>query len=327
VTALEERRQQAAKMAERITALQNVSPDTAYREGFKRAALCRSIKAEEEGKVFLSGEGAKGVLVVGLDALPPERREAFLSALTAEKARANEALLQLDGCRGHIRRNKAGTCWVIDLGAADGEVLYGWQTGPRETRFSGPRLPVTNGGGHWVGLLGGGLAIDAGKSPKGAAALERAQSCWREHGRTPLQQLRVRNAEIIRQGQLRVVRESAVSRAMGAMDIHPIEAARYRERWSQRAEEIGDCGDLEERLLAEMRAEQQAAADAEAARQLAEEEAERARQAKSEQERAEADAEVTAVCAALGLTADEYAAMSPKKQALARHKARLAGKI
>src|SRR3990167_10168769 len=131
-----DRLSEAAELRSRIHRLEVVSQDTAYREGFKLDAMERAIAAEETDKVFLSGDGTKGVLVLHISALGAEKAAAFIAACGGWKSHANSALTQLDGELGVIRLNAGGTCWVIDLAASGRTIMFAWTSGPGETRLA-----------------------------------------------------------------------------------------------------------------------------------------------------------------------------------------------
>lgn len=185
-----------AALREEIKGCSNVSPDTAYRLSFNLSAAQRSVQAWRTGKIYLSGLRG-GVLVVGIHSLPAEKAEEFCLAVGGWKSHANGALLVLDGQYGEIRRNKRNTCWIVDLDSPHKTILFGWEAGPRETLLAGPRLNVTNGGGHWVGLVSSTTPINTAKAPRTVAFLQHATKCFAETGRTPRQQIRWLNKQKI----------------------------------------------------------------------------------------------------------------------------------
>jgi len=68
-------------------------------------------------------------LILGISALGPEKAEKLIAACGGWKSHANWALETLDGEKGEIRQNKAGTCWVIDLASPRREVMFAWSSG------------------------------------------------------------------------------------------------------------------------------------------------------------------------------------------------------
>ncbi len=326
-------REQATELRARVRRLETVSQDTAHREGFSLAAVERQISADETGQVFLSGEGAKGILIVGLHGLTESERSRFVGALGGLKARSNSALLALDGVRGEIRRNAAGTCWVVDLASPRRVPMFAWaaqtQGCGRSTKLGGPRLPTTNGGAHWCGLVSATMPITPEESPKACAYAQEGMACLAEHGCTPMQLEARRNAEraelCARQSAARVVVFLA-SKATGT-------TARMRGHWGdltefgERLMSLAMCGASQDAVVAHIRAEQAAAEEARIMAELvAEESAAKARIA-AEQAATLKRAALAAVLRAVGITQSEWDSMSPKQQGLAQHRARLAGKM
>jgi len=337
----EKYKQAADELSERITHLSVVSQDTAYREGFNLHALRRAQHAAEEDKVFLSGQRVAGVLVLGIHALGQEKAEKFIAACGGRKSCANWALLELDGEKGEIRLNRARTCWVIDLASPRREVMFGW-TAHKDfhkwsgTRCAGPRLNTTNGGGHWCGLVSPSMPFNKEISPNTVEFIQRAVSCFTEHGMTLRQwheaESARRKAEDDRYAE--VVRAAIVAGEFDDVTVrvgfgyNPTRGGEY----IAVAEEIaGTAGpvatDLAEKVHARVVAKRQAEDEA---RIMAELEAEQARLA---DEKAKADsevkrqAEIAATCAATGISATEWQGMTSKQQRLALHRARLAHKI
>lgn len=319
-----------------ITQLLTVSTDSASREGYRYGALRRAQQAAETDKVFLSGEGVKGVLIVGISALSPEKAESFVSECGGWKSHANSALTVLDGEKGEIRKNKAETCWVIDLASSRGTTLFAWETGPRSIRFAGPRLNTTNGGAHWCGLVSETMPFNPEKSPNTAGFIKRAVACLTEHGMTPNQWERTENARRVVEGEryAEVVRAAAkAGEADGVVVCVGFGCGVTRgEQYIAVAKELaGTTGPVPENL-AELVREKITAAKlvAEEARLMAELEAEQARLTE-EKSKAEAEAKqrsaIEATCRSAGISFAEWPKMTPKQQGLALHRARLAGKI
>jgi hypothetical protein len=327
---------QADELSVRISHLETVSQDTAYREGFNLEALRRAEGAAKEDKVFLGGY-AKGVLILGISALGLEKAEKFVAACGGWKSHTNWALVMLDGEKGEIRKNKAGTCWVIDLASPRREVMFAWTSGPRETRLAGPRLNTTNGGAHWCGLTS--TSVITGheeKNPSSTEFLRKALTCWKEHGMTTRQWAEVesarQNAE--RERHAEVVRAAASAGERDGVIVsigfgyNPTRGGEY----IAVAEEIaGSTGpvpaDLTNQICARFAAKRQIE---EEALLMAELETEQARIAE-EKAKAEAEAkrqnEIRVACQSTGVSPEQWQTMTPKQQRLALHRARLAGKI
>lgn len=325
----------ADELSARISHLEVVSQDTAYREGFNLQALRRAEGAAKEDKVFLGGY-AKGVLILGISALGQEKAEKFVAACGGWKSHTNWALVQLDGEKGEIRKNKAGTCWVIDLASPRRSVMFAWTSGPREVRFAGPRLNTTNGGAHWCGLISETTPFNREKSPNAVAFLERATACFAEHGMTPRQWAdhervldnarRERHAEVVRAAISAGERDGAVVSV--GFGYNPTRGGEYIAVAEEIAGETGPVpADLAEQIHSRFAAKRQAE---EEARLMAELEAEQARLAE-EKAKAEAEArrqaDIRVACQSAGVSPEVWQAMSPKQQRLALHRARLAGKI
>lgn len=318
---ISERKAEAEELRRRIDRLSAVSPDTASREGFNLAAIQSAIRAEEEDKCFFSADGGKGVLVLSISALPAEKRAEFISACGGWKSRRNSALLVLDGERGEIRRNAAGTCWVIDLASSRRAVMFAWAASGG-TKFSGPRLNTTNGGGHWCGLVSSAMPIDPERNPKTVAFVQQAMACLAENGMTPRQWESGESARRVAEQQRRdaIVRAATEARKL---DGYVAPSAGY----VRAAEELSGSTDLVERIRARVAADRLAA---EEARIMAELEAEQVRIA-AEKAAAEAaarrQAAIAATYTAAGISPEQWQGMTPKQQGLALHRARLAGRI
>ena len=324
------------KMAE-IEHLSVVSQDTAYREGFRHSALCRAQEAAETEKVFLSGLGVKGVLVLGISTLGFEKAKSFIAACGGWKSHANLALLCLDGEKGEIRKNAKGTCWVIDLASSCRTTMFAWSSGPGDTRLAGPRLNTTNGGAHWCGLVSTSfsLQLSAEKAPAAMAYVKRATACLAEHGMTPNQWERVENARQSAENNRRIaVLDAAFSAAQS--DGAQYSYGGYGPQWGVEYREAafsiaGESGPVPENLT-ELICGKIAAAKlaAEEARLMAELEAEQVRLV-DEKSKTEAEAkrlaEVEKTCRAAGISPDEWESMTEKKRRIALHRVRLAGKI
>jgi hypothetical protein len=210
--------------------------------------------------------------------------------------------------------------------------MFGWYAGPGEQRYCGPRLPVTNGGAHWVGLAFVEVGHEAGKE-KTVAFIQSAMECLAKHGRTPMAHQAWERAE-------REARNTMRDFAVKAMNRCGVPSYNNRyvggwspacDRWTDRAVALGKSDDLVDRLTAEIMAEQTAADEA---RIMAELEAEQTRLAaeKAEAEKAAAaeakrQSDIAATCRATGCTAEQWEAMTPKQQGLAMHRARLNGKL
>jgi len=329
-TLLSTLRAEEAELSAEITRLERVSPDSAHREFYRWQALSRALKAVEEGKVFLGGDGAK-VLIVGLHALPDALLERFIAAVGQTKSRGNEALVLLDGQRGEIRRNNERKLWVVDLSSTRGQILFGWH-GQRPCYIRGPRVPTTNGGGHWCGVVHRGAMphILGTSAVHTVEFLDRAEAVLASTGMTPMQ---VEEAKSARYRACRQAAEAAAA-ALGTAGYDYPTAVGLRLVGG--ADNFGSPipPDLADRIVAAIR-EEQAAAEAakraaEEARIMAELEAEQARLA-AERAAAEAEArraaEVEATCTALGIAADQWTAMTDKQRRLALHRARLAGLV
>jgi hypothetical protein len=325
----------ADELTVRISHLQAVSQDTAYREGFNLEALRRAQSAAETDKVFLGGE-AKGVLVLGISTLGPEKAEKSIASCSAWKSHANSTLLLLDGEQGEIRKNKAGTCWVIDLASPRRTVMFGWSSGPHEMRFAGPRLNITNGAAHWCGLISAMTPYNADKSPNTVAFLQRATECLVEHGMTPRQRAKhqAEQETACRERYAQVV--SAAVEAGKVDDVtvcvgfgyNPTRGGEYIETAQQIA---GESGPVPENLAVLVREKIIAVKlAAEDARIIAELEAEQARFAEEKakaEAKAKQQAEIATTCRMVGISPEQWRGMTEKHQRLAFHRARLAGKI
>ncbi len=311
-----------------------MAKDSSYREVFNFEPLGGAEGAAKDDKVFLSGN-AKGVLVLGISALGPEKAKRFIASCGGWKSHTNWALVALDGERGEIRKNKAGTCWVIDLASPRRTVLFAWTSGPREVRFAGPRLNTTNGGAHWCGLVSETLVLDAEKNRHTLAFLAQAKACMAEHGMTPNQWERVENARQSAEINRRIEVLKAASDAARA-DSAAYVFGGYGPQWGEDYRDAafaiaGESGPVPENLAVLIR-EKIASVKlaAEEARLMAELEAEQARLA---EEKAKADAEekrqeeIAATCHVAGISPAEWEGMSEKKRRLTLHRARLAGKI
>jgi hypothetical protein len=322
------------KMAE-IVRLSAVSQDTAYREGFRYSALCRAQEAAETDKVFLGGY-AKGVLILGISTLGFEKAKSFIASCGGWKSHANLTLLCLDGEKGEIRKNKAGTCWVIDLASHRRTTMFGWMSGPKEIRFAGPRLNTTNGGAHWCGLVSETMPFNRESSPNAVAFLKRATAIWAEHGMTPMQWQRAENARRVAESERYAEVVRAAAKAGEADGVVVCVGFGYNptrgEKYILVAEELaGRTGPVPENL-AELVHEKITALKlaAEEIRIMAELEAEQIRLAE-EKTRSEAAAkmltEIEKTCRAAGISLAEWQGMTPKQQRLALHRARLEGKL
>ena len=347
------------EMLEEILHLERVQGDEARRRGFIKDGIDRAVKALSEGTVFLSGEGAKGVLIVGLQRLQDDILERFCSALEGRKTEANYALLTLDGVRAKVRKNKADTCWVIEIGPA-GAPLFAWPAGclpngkawedsHKGTLFKlgGPRLPVSNGGAWWVGVLNATTPIDPAKSPLAVEFVIRGMEAMAKDGMTPLQRCRAqqRAAEEARARRAAII---AAAQEAGRRDGRRVvpdgkwtipEGEEYIQAAERLAGETGpvpaNLTDLVHAEIAAKRAEEEArlAAEraAEEARRRAEEEARLAAE-KAAREAAEAEARRKAEIEEKarqhsGLTVEQWSSLPEKKRRLEIHKARLAGLI
>jgi hypothetical protein len=342
-TTIEEKyKAQADELSARIARLSVVSQDTACREGFNLEALRRAQGAAETNKVFLSGQGVSGVLIVGISALGPEKAERFIAACGGWKSHANWALLSLDGEKGEIRRNKAGTCWVIDLESLRGTTLFGW-TASKDfkrwtgVRYAGPKLNTTNGAGHWCGVTS--ESVIAGReeaNPHSVEFIRQATACWNEHGMTPRQwhdsESKRREAE--RKRYEEVVRAAAKAGEADGVVVclgfgyNPTRGGEY----IAIAEELaGATGPVPEDLADQVRVRFAAKQKVkEEARLMAELEAEHARLS-AEKAAAEAEAkrqtDIAATCRAAGISPGKWETMTEKQRRIALHNARLAGRI
>lgn len=336
----EEFKKAADEKSTEISRLSHVSQDTAYREGFRLQALSRAQEAAESDRVFLSGYG-KGVLVINISALGPEKAEKFIRGCAGWKSHVNRILTCLDGEKGEIRLNKKGTCWVVDLASPQRKIMFAWSASQQFNRWSGPRyfgprLNTTNGAGHWCGLVSEAMPLDPERNPTCAKFLREAMNCLQEHGMTPNQWVSVENAR----RSAAQKRQDAILRAVidaGELDGVLKNGVGWflqssREKYLKVAEEIVGSSDvIPSDLTMQIRAHFAEVNKAEEeARILAELEAEQIRLA-NEKVRQEAEskrqAEISSICRTLGITSREWDDMTPKQQRLALHRARLAGKI
>lgn len=290
-----------------------------------------ALAALETGRCVFTGYGVRHVVVVGLHALPPEKLRAFVLTLAGNtKASGNLALEALDGCYAEIRMNAKETAWVVDCASPDRKLVVAWHWGPDDIRRHkyfprGPRVPTTNGGGHWCGLVGGGMYYGDKQSEKEAVGVMlTALDQIERTGRTPMEQ------EEFLQTCLRATHEAAAivaaypyfgkaARAVASMhakdlrgDLAVVIAQKAVELFeSDRAAEAEAARQREEAELARLLAEEEAARKAaeEAARKAAEEAAQKAAE--------------EAKIRALGYTPEQWAAMTPKQQRIALHNGRL----
>jgi len=290
---LEDRKALAETLRHELKTLERVSPDSAYRLSFNLDALNSAIRAEEEDRVFLSADGAKGVLVLGISALGAEKASKFIAACGGWKSHKNGALVALDGERGEIRRNAKGTCWVIDLASPRGTILFGWESGPKEIHLAGPRLNTTNGAAWWCGVVSATMPFDPQKNPRTVNYIRGAVECLAAHGMTLLAWWKSENARKVAEAEA----ESLARPARVAAEREEAEKA------AQAAEEA--------RLMAELEAEQERIA------------AERAEQ----EAREKRDEEIATTCRAIGISPEQWRGMTEKQQRLALHRGRLAGAI
>jgi hypothetical protein len=356
-TLLREYQARAQSLREEITRLERVSTDEAHRRWFHLSGILRAIEALTKGRIFLSGEGAKGVLILGLNRLPDEAVERFCAALSLPKAKSNSALRALDGVRAHVRKNRADTCWVIEIDPT-GPPLFAWPAGrlpdgrPWETtdgttvRLAGPRLPVTNGGAHWVGVINATTPIDPVRSPMAAAFVAEAMAAMARDGLTPLQREAARRkAEEEAEARRRAISEAA--QEAGRRDGRRVVPEGFRTvgegtEYIEAAERLAGDGPVPANLADLVQAEIAARRAAEAeARRKAEEEAEARRRAEEEarlaaekaaREAAEAEARRKAEQEEIarrhaGLSPEQWAALPEKRRRIAIHNARLAGLI
>ncbi len=326
----------ADEKMEEIVHLSKVSQDSAYREGFRHEALCRAQTAAETDKVFFSGLGVKGVLILGISTLEPKKAQSVIASSGGWKSHANSTLLCLDGEKGEIRKNKAGTCWIIDLASPRRTAMFAWESGPKSVRLAGPRLNTTNGAAHWCGLVSEMMPFNTEMSPHTASFLKRAVACMTEHGMTPKQWERAENARRTAESERRSEIICAATKA-GQIDgvVVCVECGcnpTRGENYILAAEELaGTTGPVPENLAELVHAKI-------AATKLAAEEARIMAELKSEQLRiteAKIEAEVTAkqqvetekVCRLIGVSFAEWQGLTPKQQRQALHRARLAGKL
>jgi hypothetical protein len=307
------------------------------------AGIDRAVKALSEGTVFLSGEGAKGVLIVGLERLQDDVLERFCRALEGVKSRANNALLVLDGIRAKVRKNKADTCWVIEIDPK-GAPLFAWPTAflpdgrvwednYRGTLFKlgGPRLPVSNGGAWWVGVLNANTPIDPAKSPVAVEFVIKAMEAMAKDGMTPLQReaARQRAAEEARARRAAII---AAAQEAGRRDGRRVVPEDKGTEYIKAAERLaGESGpvpaDLADRVHAEFaakRAEEEARRKAEEEARIAAEKAAREAAEKVARQRAEIEEKVRQRS---GFSEEQWAALPEKKRRLEIHKAKIAGLI
>jgi len=100
----------------------------------------------EEDKVFLSGQGVKGVLILGISALNPDKAEAFISACAGWKSHVNSVLELLDGELGEIL--------TVDGHYAQDWLLYDTDFNWRILRKdNGPLRVVGDIGSHWMDMI------------------------------------------------------------------------------------------------------------------------------------------------------------------------------
>ncbi len=326
---------EADELLKRVVHLEQVSSDTAKREGFILDGLRRAQLAQEEDKVFLSGY-AMGVLILNISALGQEKASRFIAGCNGWKSHTNHVLSVLDGEKGEIRLNKAGTCWVIDLASPHSTTMFAWTSGPRQMRFSGPRLNTTNGGAHWCGLVSETLSLHPEKSKHTLAFLQKAKETFAVHGMTPMQWNRHQDElEMARRTRANEVVQAAVE--AGKRDgvvvslgnwLSPSLGVVYLEAAEHIAGTEGSLpADLADQVHASVAAKRQVE---EEAKIMAELEAEATRLAE-EKAKAEADAtrrsEVAVASKMAGVSPEAWEALSPKQQRLALHRARLSGRI
>lgn len=326
----------ADKLKEQVTYLSRVQPDTAYREGFNLSALRRAQEAAETGKVFLSGEGVKSILILGISTLEPKKAQSVVSSCGGWKSHANSTLLCLDGEKGEIRKNAAGTCWVIDLASPRRTIMFAWDSGPKSTKLAGPRLNTTNGAAHWCGLVSETMPFNEEASPKTLAFIKQATDCLAEHSMTPKQWECAENSRRVteRERHSQVVRAAIEAGKIDGVVVsvgfgyNPTRGKEY----ILAAEEIaGVAGPVPENLAELVHTKISTAKLAvEEARIMAELEAEQLRVAQAilEAETLEKQqGEVNKICHIIGATYDKWHAMTPKQQRQALHRARLEGKL
>jgi len=357
-TLLREYQARAEALRQEIQHLERVSTDEAHRRWFHLSGQLRAIEALTKGRIFLSGEGAKGVLILGLDRLSDEAIERFCAAVSRPKAASNAALRTLDGVRAFVRQNRAGTCWVIQIDPA-GPPLFAWPAGRlpdgrawettdgTTVRLAGPRLPVTNGGAHWVGVINATTPIDPARSPMAAAFVAEGMAAMAKDGLTPLQREAARRkaeaeAEARRQAIIEAAQEAGRrdGRRVVPEGFRTVgEGTEYIEAAERLAGETGLVpANLADLVQAEIAARRAAEAEA---RRKAEEEAEARRKAEEEarlaaekaaREAAEAEARRKAEMEEIarrhaGLSSEQWAALPEKRRRIAVHNARLAGLI
>ena len=295
-----------------------------------------NIEAAREGTLFLSGAAGRGILIVGMHALP-DGGAAIRSAYEAGyKSHKNNVLWALDGVAGEIRLNKAETAWVIDLASPRRQVMFVWGNHPngqgRALRHAGPRLETTNGGAWCIGIVNCQVAIDrAWTTDKAGATLDfiaAAMKCLAERGMTPTQAAKA-DAEASQTASQRQGKIYAAAVAAGKANgvtvfSNPSYGSDSNTEYIRAAENIaGTTGEVPEDLAQQVRAHfartQQLA---EEARIMAELEAEQAALVAAQQAAAAAERQARENAIA-GVTA----AMTPKQARIAIHNARMAGKI
>lgn len=322
------------KMTE-IVHLSVVSQDTACREGYNLQALRRAQEAAETGNVFLSGNGVKGVLVLGISALGFEKAKSFIASCGGWKSHANSALLCLDGEKGEIRKNKAGTCWVIDLASPRDTTLFAWTSGPGDTQLAGPRLNTTNGAAHWCGLVSASMEISADKAPVAMMFIKRAVACLAEHGMTPRQWEKSENARITAENNRHIAIIDAARKAAqadGASWSHGGYGPQWGEEYREAAFSLASATSPIPENLAELVREKIAKARliAEEAQIMAHLEAEQAKLVADRimaEDQAKQEVAIEVTCKAAGISLVAWQGMTLKQQRLALHRTRLAGRI
>lgn len=245
----------------------------------------------------------KGLLVLN----PPADFQAGYEA--GYKSRKNSALYKLSGLRGIVRRNAAGTCFVLEVGRGE-EIAVGTAG---ELGFTTDQMNVMarDGRAWWCkDTNGGGCASIWVVASNAVAAVARQVAAQRAASEAN------RLAEC--------AREAAFDAAKRELNRSPWVAGRqwngYWDKWMSADAESNGIAGVSERAVAHAGALQNAAEEAEIMAGL---EAEQAAAIAA----AEQAAELAAVSAATGLSPEQWRGMSQKQQGQALHRARLAGRM
>jgi hypothetical protein len=108
-----------------------------------------AAEAARKGRLFLSGDGSAGVLLVNLQSLPDEVLEKFLTTFAeGRKAHANRATSQLAGLCAHIHSPK-DRLLIVDFKCPQDEVNKLIVISFSRGFLNLPSANLVNGGPHW----------------------------------------------------------------------------------------------------------------------------------------------------------------------------------